>query len=92
MQAADTTTAYNITLYMVDYTQAKIRQAIKAMDGDDRPIGPMALVEDFAGGAYVTYTRTTGGSMAFRILEVPSRAGTVNGLPPRPVVSGVFFD
>jgi len=92
VQAADTSTAYNVTLYMVDYQQTKIRQAVKAMDGEDRPIGPMALVEDFEGGAYVTYTRTTGGSMAFRILEVPSRAGTVDGLPPRPVVSAVFFD
>ena len=90
VQAAENAPAFNITLYMVDYRQAKILQALKVMDSSSRPIGQMTLVEDFGGGAYVTYTSNQ--SMIFRVLEVPSPEGTVAGLPPRPVVSGLFFD
>jgi hypothetical protein len=82
---------YTITLYMVDYQRANIRQAIKCMDGKtQKTIAPMVLIEDFADGVYATYSYN--GPMMLRINQVPSAAGLIKGFPPRPTVSGVFFD
>ena len=101
IEAADETTPYNITLYFLDYAGLDIRQGIKLLRGGSpsadgastvyRTIAPMVLVEDFATtGKYVTYT--VAGSLRFRFVQVPSPKGNVKGIPPRPVVSGVFFD
>ena len=53
-------------------------------------VAPMAFVEDFAGGKYVTWTAS--GSLRFRFIEIPSPLGNIKGIPHRPTVSGVFFD
>lgn len=41
-------------------------------------------------GVYVTYELA--GSARLRLVEAPSAAGNKRGFPPRPVISGVFFD
>ena len=81
---------YNITFYCVDFDGAHIREAIKVHRGDMGVAAPMVLLEDFDSGVYVTYT--IAGPARFRFLQVPSAEGLLNGFPPRPVVSAVFFD
>lgn len=91
--AVDQTTPYNISLYFLDFEQKSIRVAVKLMSGADmayKTIAPMAFVEDFSGGKYVTYIAT--GDVRFRFIETPSPDGNVKGIPPRGTVSGVFFD
>lgn len=102
IEAADEVTPYNITLYFLDYAGLDIRQGIKLMRGGSpsaangaatvyRTIAPMVLIENFTTtGKYVTYT--VAGSLRFRFVQVPSPKGNVKGIPPRPVVSAVFFD
>lgn len=91
VNAADDT-PYNVSLFMLDADQRYIRQALKVRDGKTlRTIAPMILVQDFATtGVYVTYEYA--GSMWIRFNEVPSSIGNSGGFPPRPVLSGVFFD
>jgi|EP01049_Picozoa_sp_SAG25_P001712 hypothetical protein len=82
----------NISLYFLDYENAYIRQGVKLMSGNlkYKTVAPMAFVEDFANGKYVTWTAR--GSLRFRFIEIPSPLGNIKGIPPRPTVSGVFFD
>jgi hypothetical protein len=87
------TTPYNVSLYFLDFEPLHIRLGVKLMSGDQlvyKTIAPMALVEDFAGGQYVKYTVI--GTVRFRLIELPSEEGNVKGIPPRPVLSGLFFD
>jgi len=92
--AAASAPAYNITFYIVDYDTDYVRLGIKVRDGTTlKTIAPMVLVEDHSGGVYVTYTYS--GSMFFRFVEAPSAKGLAKWnqpYPPRPTVSGVFFD
>jgi alpha-L-rhamnosidase len=83
---------FNITLFMLDADNLSIRQALKVRDGRTlHTISPMILVEDFSAvGAYVTIEYN--GPMRIRFNEVPSPKGNKLGFPPRPVLSGVFFD
>ena len=87
------TTPYNVSLYFLDYEPLHVRLGVKLMSGSQlayKTIAPMALVEDFAEGKYVSYTVT--GTVRFRLIELPSKDGNVKGIPPRPIVSGLFFD
>eukprot|EP01050_Picozoa_sp_SAG11_P056158 SAG11_NODE_34689_length_270_cov_1.204678_1_plen_64_part_01 len=57
-----------------------VRLGVEPMSGDQlvyKTIAPMAFVEDFAGGKYVSYTVT--GIERFRLIELPSKDGNVKG-------------
>jgi hypothetical protein len=93
IEAADESTIYNVSLYFVDFEPIHARVGVKLMSGDKlvyKTIAPMALIEDYAGGKYVSYTVT--GTVRFRLIELPSKDGNIKGIPPRPTVSGLFFD
>ncbi len=68
-----------MSLYFLDFEPLHVRLAVKLMSGNQ-----------LAGGKYVSYTVT--GTVRFRLIELPSKAGNVKGIPPRPIVSGLFFD
>ena len=95
IQAADptATASHNVTLYVVDYERFGASQVVKAMDLRTlRTIAPMAFVTPDAsnGGAYIRYSVT--GGVRFRLEQVHAAKSDRHGLPPRPMVSAVFFD
>ena len=95
IQAANPTAAasHNVTLYVVDYERFGASLVIKAMDLSTlKTIAPMAFVTPDAsnGGAYIRYSVT--GGVRFRLEQVHAAKSDRHGLPPRPMVSAVFFD
>jgi len=73
---------YKVSLYFVDWDKKGRKIAIEMFDAKTSElIAPVRIVEDFTGGAYVTYSYNK--SAKFRI-------NMVRG--DYPVLSGIFFD
>lgn len=87
----DSPRAYNASLYMVDFDRTGTSQALQIMDRETlETVAPLVVVDDFRDGAYVTLSYNR--SVRVRVLEVHSmNGGDINGLAPRVLVSGVFF-
>jgi alpha-L-rhamnosidase len=73
---------YKVSLYFLDWDRKGRKIAVEMFDAkSSNLIAPVKIVEDFAGGAYLTYSYNQ--SAKFRI-------NIVRG--DNPVLSGIFFD
>ena len=83
----------NVTLYMLDFAKWRGSQVVKVMDLDSmNTVSPMALLEDFTHGVYLTYRMQPGQSLRFRIHQVHSQKGDRGGWAAPPLATAVFFD
>jgi len=97
--------AYNVSLYCVDFAREGIAQNVRVTKLSSRGdhlevLEDLVVLRSFENGAYLTYEvgcddarpDALCGSLRFRVFEMYDAVSEPFGFPPKPVLSGIFFD